>query len=241
MTAAPISSHCSGRRRVVYLGAKRLFDVVGAALILTATAPLLLAAAVAVKCSSPGPVLHRARRAGRGGVPFTMFKFRTMRVPAPADRGRKITDAVDDRITRTGALLRRTKIDELPQLLNVLKGDMSLVGPRPEDFDLVECHYTPELRRALWTRPGIACTAEIRWYPDLTYHDPPPPGVSLQDHYVARHLPAQAAEGVRYVERQGLLLDLQILAHTVVNVLVRSWWPPPRRPLSLPVDGDPRR
>jgi lipopolysaccharide/colanic/teichoic acid biosynthesis glycosyltransferase len=240
MTAAPAPSHPASLR-AIYLGAKRLTDVVGATLILTATAPLLLAAAVAVKCTSPGPVFYRARRAGRDGVPFAMFKFRTMRVAAPAERERKITDAADDRITRTGALLRRTKIDELPQLLNVLKGDMSLVGPRPEDFDLVERHYTPELRRALWTRPGITCTAEIRWYPDLTYHDPPPAGASMQDHYIARHLPAQAAEGVRYVERQSMLFDLQILARTVVNVLVRSWWPPPRKPLSLPADGNARR
>jgi len=210
---------------------KRAFDIAIAGMVLLVTSPLLLLVAVAIKCTSPGPALYRARRAGRGGLPFMMLKFRSMR--AGADRSRsKITAAGDDRITALGAILRRLKIDELPQLWNVLRGDMSIVGPRPEDWDLVQQHYTPELRRALDTRPGITCTAEVRWYPDLTYHDPPPPGVAIQDHYIARHLPAQAAEGVRYVERQSLALDLQILARTLYCVLVHSWLPPKRQPLA---------
>lgn len=211
--------------------AKRIFDVCVAATILLVTSPLLLLVALAIKITSPGPVLYRARRAGRGGVPFSMLKFRSMRVNADtADR--KITDARDNRVTPIGAFLRKTKIDELPQLWNVLRGEMSIVGPRPEDFDLVQQHYTPALRRALDALPGIACTAEVRWYPDLTYHDPPPQGVSMQTHYIQRHMPAQATEGARYAQQQSLALDLKILAQTMYCVLVRSWWPPPKKPLS---------
>ncbi len=210
--------------------AKRAFDLAFAATVLLATSPLLAAAAIAVKLTSPGPVFYRARRAGRGGAPFSMLKFRTMRCGSDtADR--KITAAVDDRITRVGAFLRKTKVDELPQLWNVLRGEMSIVGPRPEDYDFVQQHYTPFLRRSLATRPGIACSAEVLWYPDLTYHDPPPPGVSIQEHYLRRHMPAQVAEGVRYVEQQTFWLDLRILLQTVWCVLVHSFVPPRRRPL----------
>jgi lipopolysaccharide/colanic/teichoic acid biosynthesis glycosyltransferase len=210
---------------------KRVFDVVIASSVLVVASPVLLLSALAVKLTSPGPVFYRARRAGRAGEPFAMLKFRTMRINT--DFGdRKITDARDDRITPVGAFLRTSKIDELPQLWNVVRGDMSIVGPRPEDWDLVQQNYTPVLRRALDTRPGIACTAEIRWYPDLTYHDPPPPGVPLQEHYVARHLPAQAAEGVRYVQRQSLWFDLSIMVRTAWCILVHSWRPPPRQPLT---------
>ncbi len=218
------------RPRPCYRAAKRAFDIVFAATLLTVTAPLLLLAALAVKLGSPGPVFYRARRAGRDGVPFHMLKFRTMRVGS--DTGdRKITAAGDDRIHGVGRWLRRTKVDELPQLWNVLVGDMSIVGPRPEDFDFVQRHYTAWHRRALATRPGIACTAEVRWYPDLTWHDPPPAGTSIQQHYLQRHMPAQVAEGVRYVERQAFGYDLWILLQTVWCVLVHTWLPQQPRPL----------
>jgi lipopolysaccharide/colanic/teichoic acid biosynthesis glycosyltransferase len=209
---------------------KRAFDVVVAVLILTITSPLLLLTTILIKLTSPGPIFYRAHRAGYRGVPFYMFKFRTMRVGSDA-KDRMVTDARDDRITPIGNLLRKTKVDELPQLWNVLRGDMSIVGPRPEDWGIVQDHYRAEHRRALLTRPGIACTAEILWYPDLTYHDPPPAGVTIQQHYIARHMPAQALEGARYAEQQNLLLDLKIIALTAFNVLVRSWLPPAKKPL----------
>ncbi|MGE3173747.1 MAG: sugar transferase [Planctomycetota bacterium] len=217
--------------RPMQAAVKRGFDVVSSAVVLLLTAPLLALVALLIKCTSPGPVFYRARRAGRFGVPFAMLKFRTMRTGTDS-HDRKITDDGDDRITPLGRLLRATKIDELPQLWNVLRGDMSIVGPRPEDQDLVDRHYTPALRRALETRPGIACTAEVRWYPDLTWHDPPPPGVPLQQHYIARHLPAQAAEGVRYRDTQSLWLDLSVIARTLWCVAVHSLRPPARRPLT---------
>jgi lipopolysaccharide/colanic/teichoic acid biosynthesis glycosyltransferase len=167
-----------------------------------------------------------------------MFKLRTMRVGTDSP-DRKITADRDERVTAVGRWLRKCKIDELPQLWNVLCGDMSIVGPRPEDWDIVEAYYSAEQRRALNVRPGIASPVDVRWYPDLTWHDPPPPGVSMQEHYLTRHLPVQVAEAVRYVERQSLLLDFQVIARLIFCVLVRSWLPPARQP--LPALAEPQR
>jgi lipopolysaccharide/colanic/teichoic acid biosynthesis glycosyltransferase len=130
-------------------------------------------------------------------------------------------------------LLRKSRIDELPQFWNVLCGDMSIVGPRPEDWDIVEQYYTPEQQRTLEIRPGVTSAAEIRWYPDLTYHDPPPPDVSIQEWYLMRHLPARLAEELHYMEKQSVLLDLKLIGQTIFCVLVSSWLPPKKQPLLL--------
>jgi lipopolysaccharide/colanic/teichoic acid biosynthesis glycosyltransferase len=217
-------------RALLSRAAKRLVDVVLAAAALVVTAPLILLGAVAVKLSSRGPAFYRAKRAGLGGRPFVMFKLRTMRVGTDST-DRKITAEGDDRVTAVGRLLRKLKIDELPQLLNVLRGDMSIVGPRPEDWDIVQEHYTAEQRRALAVRPGIASPVDVRWYPDLTYHDPAPPGVPAQEHYLRRHLPVQTAEAIRYAERHNLLLDFAVMLRLLFCVLVRSWLPGRKRPL----------
>jgi lipopolysaccharide/colanic/teichoic acid biosynthesis glycosyltransferase len=218
-----------------YTTSKRVVDVLFASLALVVTSPLILGGALLVRVTSPGPTLYRAKRAGRGGKLFAMLKLRTMRIGLDTP-DRKITSALDDRITPVGALLRKFKIDELPQLWNVLRGDMSIVGPRPEDWDIVEQHYTAEQRQLLRVRPGIASPVDVYWYPDLTYHDPPPPDVSIQEWYLQRHLPIQIAEGLRYVERQNLYVDLQVIGSLVVCVIVCSCRPPRTRPLSVKKD-----
>jgi lipopolysaccharide/colanic/teichoic acid biosynthesis glycosyltransferase len=211
---------------------KRLLDIVLAAGALVITGPLILLSALAVKLTSRGPAFYRAKRAGLGGRPFVMFKLRTMRIGTDtADR--KVTSEQDDRVTFVGRLLRKLKIDELPQFWNVLRGDMSIVGPRPEDWDLVEHYYSAEQRRSLEVRPGIASPVDVNWYPDLTYHDPAPLGVPMQEHYLRRHLPIQAAEAVRYAERHSLRIDLGVMLRLMFCVLVRSWLPPRRRPLPI--------
>lgn len=211
---------------------KRLLDVVFSVCALLVSGPLILMGALAVKMTSPGPAFYRAKRAGLGGKPFDMFKLRTMRVGMDTP-DRRVTAERDDRITPVGRLLRKSKIDELPQFWNVLRGDMSIVGPRPEDWDIVEQYYTPEQRRTLEVRPGIVSPADVRWYPDLTYHDPPPAGVSIQEWYLVRHMPAQLAEALGYVEQQNMLIDLRVIVQTIFCVLVHSWLPPRKRPLSL--------
>ncbi len=210
---------------------KRAFDLVMATLLLVLAAPVMAVAALLVLVTSGRPILHRARRAGRHGRPFWMLKFRTMR---PVAVGSRITNAKDARVTRVGALMRKAKIDELPQLFNVLRGEMSIVGPRPEDCELVDRCYTSEMRRALEARPGLAGPAEVLYYPDLTFHDPPPVGVAIETHYVERHLPLQAGLAVRYVDEQSMRLDLKILVQVGYCVLVRSW-APRSRPVPLPM------
>jgi lipopolysaccharide/colanic/teichoic acid biosynthesis glycosyltransferase len=209
---------------------KRLLDVIIAVGALVVTGPLILVGALAVKLSSRGPAFYGAKRAGLAGQSFIMFKLRTMRVGTDSP-DRKVTEAQDDRLTGVGQWLRKFKIDELPQLWNVLRGDMAIVGPRPEDWEIAQQYYTAEQRRVLDVRPGIASLADVRWYPDLTYHDPAPPGVPIQEHYLKRHLPVQVAEALRYVERQSLLLDVQVILRLIFCVLIRSWLPPARQPI----------
>ena len=190
-------------------GGKRLLDVVLASLGMLVAVPLLAVAAVAIKLDSPGPVFHRATRVGRGVRPFTFLKLRSMRADAQELRGlllhRNITQGPtfklhdDPRVTRVGRLLRKTSLDELPQLLHVLSGEMSLVGPRPPFPEEVE-HYEPWMRRRLEIRPGLTCLWQIRGRSDLPF-----------DEWMRLD--------VEYVERCSLALDLKILILTVPAVL----------------------
>lgn len=192
--------------------AKRAFDLLLSVAGMIALAPLFLAIAILIKCTSPGPVLYRARRAGRHGRPFTLYKFRTMVVNA--DRmGAGITAHDDPRITKVGQVLRRSKLDELPQLWNVVKGDMSLVGPRPEDPRYV-ADYTSEQRRVLSVRPGITGWASIQYR-----HEEQLLGVgNVDDVYRTQIMPHKLALDLEYVEQQSLGLDLLILFKTVLAV-----------------------
>ncbi len=211
---------------------KRIFDIAFATCALLITWPLILIGALLAKLTSPGPAFYPAKRAGRGGRAFEMLKIRSMVVGRDTPE-RRVTEDDDDRVTRVGAFLRKFRIDELPQFWNVLRGDMSIVGPRPEDWDLVQKSYTPDQRRVLEVRPGVVSPADIRWYPDMTYHDPPPHGVPLQEHYLRHHLPAKLAEEWRYITRQSFLIDLKVIAQTAVCITLRSWVTPPRKPVTL--------
>jgi lipopolysaccharide/colanic/teichoic acid biosynthesis glycosyltransferase len=208
---------------------KRAFDIVFASLALALTLPLMCVAGIAIKLTSKGPLLYSAKRAGLGGRPIGVLKLRTMQVDTDAP-DRFVTAEDDERVTAVGRILRKFKIDEFPQFWNVLVGEMSVVGPRPETWTFVQQHYTARWRRTLAVRPGITSSADVRWYPDLTYHDPPPAGVPIQEHYLTHHMPVQLEESLRYIERQSLLYDLQLLGQTAYCVLVRSWLPPERKP-----------
>ena len=148
-------------RRRPQLAAKRAMDIVLSAAALCVLWPVLLLIALAIVVDDPGPVFYRQVRVGRGGRPFRIFKFRTMVVDADK-KGLSITVGRDSRITRVGAFLRKTKLDELAQLLNVLCGQMSFVGPRPEVPRYVEL-YTPYQRQVLLVRPGITDYASIAY------------------------------------------------------------------------------
>ena len=196
--------------------AKRLFDVIIAATALLLLAPLLLCLAVAIKLDSPGPVFFRQQRVGRFGVPFSIHKFRTMHDGAA---GLPLTVGQDPRITRSGAWLRRTRCDELPQLIDVLQGTMSLVGPRPEVPRYV-AHYPPALReRALAVRPGITDPASLSYLDEATLlaaaADP-------EREYIERILPAKLQRAAEYAERASLATDAAVLWRTLRVLLGRT-------------------
>lgn len=195
---------------------KRAFDLLAAATALLLLLPLLLLVALWVKLDSPGPVFYRQERVGRYGVPFRIHKFRSMRQGAA---GLQITVGADPRITRAGHFLRRTRLDELPQFIDVLKGDMSLVGPRPEVPRYVAL-YPAHLRdRALAVRPGITDPASLAYIDEAALlaaaADP-------EREYVERILPAKVQAAVDYAEQASLLNDLAVLARTVWALLRRG-------------------
>lgn len=204
--SAPLSPH------IVDDTWQRLFDIVAAGAGLLLFSPLLLVVALWVKLDSPGPVFYRALRVGRGGIPFRLFKFRSM--VADADRrGPGITTSGDNRVTRSGRWLRRTKVDELPQLLNVLCGEMSLVGPRPEDPRYV-AHYTPEQRQILAYRPGITSAASLAYRHEETLLT----GPNWEKLYLQQVMPAKLAVDLEYMAQRSLYTDLQLILRTVLSM-----------------------
>jgi len=187
---------------------KRLFDVVLSAAGLALVWPLLLVIAALVKLDSRGPVFFRQVRIGRHGRPFAILKFRTMVENASAI-GPRLTQKRDPRITRIGQVLRWLKLDELPQLINVLRGDMSLVGPRPEDPHFVAL-YTPEQRRVLSVRPGIVGPSQILGRDELEKY---PDGVVDTERYYVEHiLPEKLETDLAYVRSCSLAGDLRLIA-----------------------------
>jgi lipopolysaccharide/colanic/teichoic acid biosynthesis glycosyltransferase len=193
--------------------------VAGIGLVLSS--PVVAVAGLAIWIESRGPAFYASARVGRDGRPFRMYKLRTMVVGA--DRmGLAVTAGDDRRITRVGRLLRRTKLDELPQLFNVLKGDMSLVGPRPEHPDFVRL-YDDRQRRVLTVRPGMTSAASVRFHDEEEQLK----GSQVEADYVKRIMPAKLEIDLRYVESAGIGEDLQILGQTVLVVL-RKLLPPAR-------------
>jgi lipopolysaccharide/colanic/teichoic acid biosynthesis glycosyltransferase len=195
---------------------KRLFDIVVSLAALLLLALPMLAVAAWIKLDSPGPVFFRQQRVGRHGVPFAIHKFRTMRHGAG---GPALTVGDDARITRAGRWLRRTRLDELPQLLDVLAGDMSLVGPRPEVPRYVAL-YPPGLReRALAVRPGLTDPASLAYIDEAALlaaaADP-------EREYVERILPAKLQAAAAYAERATLASDIAVLARTARALLGKA-------------------
>ena len=188
---------------------KRLFDVAASAAGLLLLAPLLLAIAVWIRLDSPGPVFFRQERVGLRGQPFRIFKFRSMR---PDNAGPQITVGADDRITRSGRFIRAYKLDELPQLLNVLLGDMSIVGPRPEVPRYVALYPATVRDEVLSVRPGMTDWASVQYRSEsaLLAQSPDP-----ERTYVETVLPAKLALCQQYVRERSLLLDLKIIAMTL--------------------------
>jgi lipopolysaccharide/colanic/teichoic acid biosynthesis glycosyltransferase len=193
---------------------KRLFDLVGASLALLLLSPLLLVIGLVVKLDSSGPVFFRQERVGRHGRVFRIHKFRTMAAGAP---GPQITVGADPRITRAGAMLRHYRLDELPQFIDVLKGDMSLVGPRPEVPRYVAYH--DELwKKVLAVRPGITDPASLEFVDEgellARAADP-------EREYVEVILPRKLQRAADYAARATLWSDLGVLGRTLRALVTR--------------------
>jgi lipopolysaccharide/colanic/teichoic acid biosynthesis glycosyltransferase len=205
---------------------KRGFDLLASLSTVAVTLPLWGMMALLIKLDSPGPVLYRGPRVGRGGGTFHIYKFRSM-ANEEAGGGPAITAKGDDRVTRVGRFLRATKIDELPQLLNVLKGDMSSVGPRPEHPRYV-AHYTKEQRWLLSVRPGLVSPATLAYRHEEALlagsSDP-------EEVYLNVILPDKLRRDLKYLERRSLAYDLALVARTVLGLF--------RRPRPVPKDSQP--
>ena len=190
---------------------KRLFDIVFATLALVVLSPVLVIVGIWVRLDSAGPVLFRQERVGRFGRLFTIFKFRTMRYVVTPD-SLPLTVDRDPRITRAGMWLRRSKIDELPQLVNVLRGEMSIVGPRPEMARYVAL-YPPEVRAlVLSVRPGLTDEAAIEFRDEGALLNA---GEDPEQTYVTEILPRKLELYEHYVRNQSIRLDIALILRTM--------------------------
>ena len=201
-------------RRKPQLIVKRAMDIVLSACALAILWPLLLLIALAIWIDDPGPVFYRQVRVGRNGKTFRIFKFRSMVMDADK-KGLAITVGRDSRITRVGAVLRKTKLDELAQLLNVLFGQMSFVGPRPEVPKYVEL-YTPYQRQVLLVRPGITDYASIAYRNenDLLAGAPNP-----ETMYIEQIMPDKIELNMKYLREISPLADIRLILKTIVAVI----------------------
>jgi lipopolysaccharide/colanic/teichoic acid biosynthesis glycosyltransferase len=192
---------------------KRAFDFLVALLGLVLLSPLLLLVTLLIRLDSPGPALFRQERIGKGFRPFQIYKFRTMIDDAPR-RGGPITFGTDPRITRLGRVLRKTKVDELPQLLNVLRGEMSFVGPRPEVRRYVEL-FRKDYEEILGVLPGITDLASVKYRDEAEilgrFEDP-------EAAYVRHVLPEKIKLAKEYVRRSSLFFDMTLILKTLVKL-----------------------
>ena len=194
-----------------------MFDLAICSLGLLLLAPVFLLIALGICLESPGPVFFRQERVGKDGIPFRVFKFRTMVVDASL-AGPQITAAGDPRVTRVGQFLRRTKLDELPQLLNVWSGEMSLVGPRPEVPSFVAL-YNDRQREVLSVRPGITDPASIAYADEEKIL-----GAASNIHraYVEEILPHKLELNLQYIKKMSLLSDLKVIFLTIGKILAKG-------------------
>jgi len=202
-----------GRAGSIDRWAKRAIDVIVPLVLLIVLSPVVLACAAAIKFESRGPVFYRARRMGRGGRELHVLKFRKM---VDGAAGQALTGDRDPRFTRMGRFLASSKLDELPQLWNVLLGGMSLVGPRPEDPGFVRLHDR-EYREILVVRPGVTGLSQLAFAKEAEILDPD----DRVGHYVGQILPQKVELDRRYALTRSVAMDIRILVWTVLPVLLR--------------------
>jgi lipopolysaccharide/colanic/teichoic acid biosynthesis glycosyltransferase len=192
---------------------KRSFDILASLIAFILLSPIFLIIAIIIKLTSSGPVFYKGKRVGKGGEIFLMHKFRSM--AADADKmGSDLTKYGDNRITGIGKFLRKTKIDELPNLIDVLKGDMSIVGPRPESPSYTQ-YYDERQKKVLHVRPGITGLAQLQnRREELKLKDQPDPDA----YYIHELMPKKLEIDLYYVENRNLMLDLKIILKTFLPI-----------------------
>ena len=198
----------------------RTFDFIVACLALIAAVPVMSVIAVLIKASSSGSIFFRQYRVGLNEEIFRVYKFRTM-VERAEEMGTSVTAQDDPRITAVGKILRRLKLDELPQLINVFKGDMSLVGPRPDVLEIAE-KYTPEMKRIFQIRPGITSVATLHLRDEeeiLAQVDDP------DAFYEDTLVPLKIKLAMEHVDKKSFAFDLKILCQTIWTLSLGRWWP----------------
>ena len=196
-------------RSIFHNASKRLLDVTFATLGLIGLLPVVMLCTLLARIQSSGPIIYRAKRVGRGGRIFEMYKFRTM-VANAESLGPALTIYGDSRITKLGRFLRRTKWDEIPQFLNVIKGDMSIIGPRPEAPEYVE-YYSANQKQVLLVRPGITGPVQV------TNHDEEKKlkdQTNPEEYYITQLMPRKLEIDLRYIEKQSIVSDLFLLVKT---------------------------
>lgn len=193
---------------------KRFFDIFFSTLGLIILSPLFLIVAIWIRIDSKGPIFYKQVRVGKGNKDFLLYKFRSMRIGA--DKGSLITiGGRDPRVTPSGYWIRKFKLDELPQLINVLKGDMSIVGPRPEVRRYVDL-YTPEQLKVLTVRPGITDLASIKYRNEnelLSSQSDP------EQYYITHIMPDKLKYNIEYVEKHNLLYDCKLILKTILVII----------------------
>lgn len=206
----------------------RAFDIILTLIGIIILSPVFIIAVLLVKISSPGPIIFSQKRVGRYGRLFNLYKFRSMVVNADK-LGTSVTTGNDPRITRIGKIMRKTKLDELPQLWNVLKGDMGFVGPRPDVPEIVN-NYNREMRRILEVRPGITSNATLHFRneEDLLVLAKNPDRA-----YTEIFVPAKVALAMEHVEKKSFLFDFEILLKTVWALTCGKIWPIKEHPIVI--------
>lgn len=198
-----------GFNDMIYAFAKRIFDIVSSLLAICAFAIPWIVIAVTIKLQSPGPVIYKARRVGKNGKVFTLYKFRSMRVDSGAIHATTLRG--DPRIFPFGEFLRKSKLDETPQLFNILKGEMSVIGPRPEDEENSGKFYVGKYKDILLVKPGLSSPASLYDYTHGEKYD-------SEDDYVKEFLPKKLDVELYYVKNRSFFYDIQIVFNTVITI-----------------------
>jgi lipopolysaccharide/colanic/teichoic acid biosynthesis glycosyltransferase len=197
---------------------RRLAEVIISSTALILIAPLLAVAAIGIRLSSHGPIIYRARRVGIHGRVFSMYKLRTMHIDHGSFGG-LITVNHDPRIFKFGSWLRRLKIDELPQFINIIKGEMSIVGPRPEDPEIMRAHYSLDQYETLNRLPGLASPGSLYNY---TYGEQRVQGDGANEYYAGHLLPVKLAVDIVYVREASFVYDIRIIMRTIWSIFCKA-------------------